>query len=134
MIEPPHAAEPPHPALIDRFGRVYRVVTDETRAAAQGRAPDAAQRQGLLNWLRWLQSANVQKDVTFMEEEATLREGLRRGRFDWISCSSSDLPMLQRICSEAQIKLCLDCISSIGTVRDSQLSRAAASSRSSSVA
>ena len=66
------------------------------QAAAQGRAPDAAQRQGLLNWLRWLQSANVQKDVTFMEEEATLREGLRRGRFDWISCGSSNLPVLQR--------------------------------------
>ena len=66
------------------------------QAAAQGRVPDAAQRQGLLNWLRWLQSANVQKDVTFMEEEATLREGLRRGRFDWTSCGSSDLPVLQR--------------------------------------
>lgn len=28
----------------------------------------------------------------------------------------NDLAMLQRICSEAQLKLCLDCISSIGTV------------------
>lgn len=65
------------------------------QAAAEGRVLDAAQRRGLLNWLRWLQSANVQKTVTFLEEESTLREGLRRGRFDWISCRSSDLPALQ---------------------------------------
>jgi len=66
------------------------------RAASEGRPPDAAQRQGLLNWLRWLQSASVQKDVTFLEEQSTLREGLRSGHFDWVSCSSSDLPLLQR--------------------------------------
>lgn len=65
------------------------------QAAAEGRVLDAAQRRGLLNWLRWLQSANVQKHVTFLEEESALREGLRRGRFDWISCSSSDLLVLQ---------------------------------------
>lgn len=66
------------------------------RAASEGRVPDDAQRQGLLNWLSWLLSANVQKDVTFVAEESTLRDGLRRGKFDWISCGSSDLPVLQQ--------------------------------------
>lgn len=65
------------------------------QAAAEGRVLDAAQRRGLLNWLRWLQSANVQKNVTFLEDESALREGLRRGRFDWIICGSSDLLVLQ---------------------------------------
>lgn len=66
------------------------------RAAAEGRPLDLAQRQGLRDWFQWLQDANVQKDVTFVEDAPSLREGFRRGRFDWISCSSSDLPMLER--------------------------------------
>lgn len=66
------------------------------RAAAEGWELDASQRQGLRDWLQWLQNANIQKDVTFVEDAPTLREGFRRGRFDWISCSSSDLPMLSR--------------------------------------
>lgn len=70
------------------------------RAAAEGRTLDAGQRRGLLAWFQWLQSANVQKDVSFVEDAPTLRDGFRRGRFDWISCSSSDLPMLSRALGE----------------------------------
>ena len=65
-------------------------------AAAQGRSPDLAQQQGLLDWMRWLQSANIQRDVTFLEKQSGLREGFRRGRYDWITCDSSDLPSLQQ--------------------------------------
>jgi len=70
------------------------------RAASEGRELDAAQRRGLRDWFHWLQSANVQKDVTFVEASASLRDGFRRGRFDWISCNSSDLPLLSAALGE----------------------------------
>lgn len=64
--------------------------------AVEGHDPDPIQRQRLRAWMQWLQDANVQKDVTFVPEAATLRESFRRGQFDWIPCSSSDLVSLQQ--------------------------------------
>lgn len=64
------------------------------QAAVEGRQIEAAHLGGLRDWFQWLQSANVQKDVTFVETSASLRDGFRHGRFDWISCNSSDLPLL----------------------------------------
>ena len=64
-------------------------------AAAEQRDPNPRERQGLLTWMQWLQSANIQRSVTFQAQQTELREGLSRGHFDWISCSSSDLPLLR---------------------------------------
>ncbi len=65
-------------------------------AAARGLQPSPEQKQGLVRWLRWLQEANNQQRVTFLGDQASLRQRLAAGSLDWISCQSSDLDGLRR--------------------------------------
>jgi hypothetical protein len=46
--------------------------------------------------LRWLQAAESQSRLSFLDNEIQLRDGLRSGQLDWITCPSSDLQVLQR--------------------------------------
>jgi ABC-type glycerol-3-phosphate transport system substrate-binding protein len=66
------------------------------RTAVQGGQPDPRQMEGLRAWLRWLQAAESQNRLSFLDNEIQLRDGLRRGQLDWITCRSSDLQALQR--------------------------------------
>ena len=65
-------------------------------AAARGLQPSLEQKQGIVRWLRWLQEANNQQRVTFLGDQASLRQRLAAGSLDWISCQSSDLDGLRR--------------------------------------
>lgn len=67
------------------------------QAAASGRPLDARQALGLRTWLDWLQSSSGRLGISFERDNDALREGLRRGTLDWISCRSSDLPTLQGV-------------------------------------
>lgn len=66
------------------------------RTAVHGGQPDPRQMQGLRTWLRWLQAAESQSRLSFLDNEIQLRDGLRSGQLDWITCPSSDLQVLQR--------------------------------------
>ena len=66
------------------------------RSAVAGQQPDARQMAGLRAWLVWLRAAESQSRLSFLENENLMRERLRRGQLDWITCRSSDLRLLQR--------------------------------------
>jgi arabinogalactan oligomer/maltooligosaccharide transport system substrate-binding protein len=66
------------------------------RIASEGGWPDPGSMRGLRAWMVWLQSAEGQSRLSFVDEEASLADGLRAGRLDWISCRSTDLQSLQR--------------------------------------
>jgi len=68
--------------------------------AVDGRDPDPVLRGRLRAWMQWLQDANVQRDVTFVADAATQRDGFRRGLFDWITCHSSDVSSLRTALGE----------------------------------
>ena len=65
-------------------------------AAARGLQPSLEQKQGIVDWMHWLQDANNQQRVTFFNDQASLRDRLAAGSLDWISCESSDLNGLWR--------------------------------------
>ena len=66
------------------------------RKADQGGVPDPREMEGLRQWIRWLQNAESQSRLTFVEADTTLRDSFQRGKLDWISCRSSDLSQLQQ--------------------------------------
>lgn len=70
------------------------------KEAAAGRDPDPLLKGRLRAWMQWLQDSNVQRDVTFVADAASLRDGFRRGRFDWITCTSSDVSPLRTVLGE----------------------------------
>lgn len=66
------------------------------QAAAAGRPLEDRQAQALRAWLDWLQSTGGRLGISLEHDDFALRDGLRRGTLDWISCHSPDLPSLQR--------------------------------------
>jgi maltose-binding protein MalE len=54
------------------------------------------QHQAVVRWTRWLQDAATQQKVIFYGNQDLLLEALSSGQLDWISCHSTDLPLLQR--------------------------------------
>jgi maltose-binding protein MalE len=66
-------------------------------AAAEGNQPTAAQQQGLLNWLSWLQDANSQLRISFYPDQTSLHKGLATRRLAWVTCSSSELQRLRQL-------------------------------------
>lgn len=65
-------------------------------AAAAGRAPDAADRGRVRDWLTWLLAADLQQRVTFYANQEQLLRQLADGSLDWISCGSSNIMPLRR--------------------------------------
>jgi len=56
----------------------------------------SSQQDRILKALQWYREANLQPDISFVESDEELRQGLVAGRFEWIPCSSGWLPTLQR--------------------------------------
>jgi ABC-type glycerol-3-phosphate transport system substrate-binding protein len=54
------------------------------------------QQDRILKALEWYREANLQPDISFVESDEELRQGLEAGRFEWIPCSSGWIPTLQR--------------------------------------
>ena len=73
-------------AAIIRFG-VTLLPEKENRPSQQER---------MLKALQWYREANLQPDISFVESDEELRQGLQAGRFEWIPCSSGWIPTLQR--------------------------------------
>jgi arabinogalactan oligomer/maltooligosaccharide transport system substrate-binding protein len=64
-------------------------------AAVAGAQPDQRQMDGLRGWMQWLQAAQNQSRLSFLDNEQQLRQGLIDGQLDWITCRSGDLKLLQ---------------------------------------
>lgn len=69
---------------------------DALAEARSGISLNATERQALMGWLRWLQQANTMQRLTFDSNQTVLREGLQRGEYAWISCSSMDIQPLKK--------------------------------------
>jgi ABC-type glycerol-3-phosphate transport system substrate-binding protein len=50
----------------------------------------------VLKALKWYREANLQPQISFVDNEEELRQGLMTGRFEWVPCSSGWLPTLQK--------------------------------------
>jgi arabinogalactan oligomer/maltooligosaccharide transport system substrate-binding protein len=70
-------------------------VTSLQRAAA-GKALNLAEREKIIQWLRWLQNASNQQRMSFLADQLALKSEFTAGRLDWISCSSSSVPRLRK--------------------------------------
>jgi len=55
-----------------------------------------SQQERMLKALQWYREANLQPDISFVENDEELRQGLEAGLFEWIPCSSGWIPTLQR--------------------------------------
>ena len=61
----------------------------------RGETPTAPETHQLVRWLGWLQDTSFQQNVIFLRNQPTLRRQLIKGRLDWISCWSTQLPQLR---------------------------------------
>lgn len=65
-------------------------------AAVAGRLPNPEQRAGIEAWLAWLQNASNQQRVMFFDDQGSAQRDLIDGKLDWITCRSTQLPILTR--------------------------------------
>jgi arabinogalactan oligomer/maltooligosaccharide transport system substrate-binding protein len=64
--------------------------------AATGMALNLAERQKIIQWLRWLQNASNQQRMSFLADQLALKSAFTAGQLDWISCSSQSVPRLRK--------------------------------------
>ncbi|MEB3234790.1 MAG: hypothetical protein VKM98_05140 [Cyanobacteriota bacterium] len=69
---------------------------DGLAQALAGRQPSTQQRQGIQNWLTWLQEANNQMWVTFFGSQSSMDNEFVAGRLDWMPCRSTSVPTLRK--------------------------------------
>jgi len=61
-----------------------------------GQTLGAAERSALMGWLRWLQQANSQQDVSFFANQMAADSEFTAGRLSWIPCRSVSVPLLRK--------------------------------------
>ena len=61
---------------------------------------DARERARITAWLTWLGDASRQSHVNFFNNDEDLLDGLSKGKLDWISCLSFNLPRLKQTMGE----------------------------------
>lgn len=64
--------------------------------AAAGQPPTAADRAAVDGWLRWLEAANNQQQITFYATQPQAMADFAAGHLDWITCDSSNLSSLAK--------------------------------------
>ncbi|SBO44952.1 extracellular solute-binding protein [Cyanobium sp. NIES-981] len=64
-------------------------------AVSRGEAATPEREQAIRGWLDWLRNADLQLRIRFLPSQGQLVQGLRTGRFDWISCRSQDVALLR---------------------------------------
>ena len=77
---------------------------DAMEAALSKLPPDAERQANVTKWLQWLETASYQQNIRFLNNQRSLREALKAGELDWITCWSSSLRELRK---EMQDKLAL---------------------------
>ena len=61
---------------------------------------DARERARITAWLTWLGDASRQSHINFFNNDEDLLDGLSKGKLDWISCLSFNLPRLKQTMGE----------------------------------
>ena len=69
--------------------------TPALQTALDAQPPSREDRHRLKAWLTWLQTASFQQNVLFLNNQMALRDQLVKGKLDWITCWSSQLPHLR---------------------------------------
>ena len=64
-------------------------------AALSKLPPDAERQANVTKWLQWLENASYQQNIRFLNNQRSLREALKAGELDWITCWSSSLRELR---------------------------------------
>lgn len=70
--------------------------TQPILAALGNERINAGDRMRIITWLRWLQTLNLQQEVTFLPDKDHLVDRLARGELDWIPCRCGNIPLLKR--------------------------------------
>ena len=68
---------------------------DAMEAALSKLPPDAERQANVTKWLQWLETASYQQNIRFLNNQRSLREALKAGELDWITCWSSSLRELR---------------------------------------
>ena len=68
---------------------------DAMEAALSKLPPDAERQANVTKWLQWLENASYQQNIRFLNNQRSLREALKAGELDWITCWSSSLRELR---------------------------------------
>ena len=68
---------------------------DAMEAALSKLPPDTERQANVTKWLQWLENASYQQNIRFLNNQGSLREALKAGELDWITCWSSSLRELR---------------------------------------
>ena len=68
---------------------------DAMEAALSKLPPDTERQANVTKWLQWLENASYQQNIRFLNNQRSLREALKAGELDWITCWSSSLRELR---------------------------------------
>ena len=63
--------------------------------AGAGESLSTQNTESIQDWLRWLENASAQNNITFFEDQGQLENLLKDGELDWVSCNANSLPRLR---------------------------------------